>query len=128
MDSDRRRSKFRNRDHIHDNEISVHPSPSHLRTDIRAPHATTPDGLTELPRQLSVRPRKHPDPRRLPRALSSSFPDVSPDIKESQKLGHGGDEEPGPGSAGFIHPLTRSRPKECGSQHRSSSKAEEPFD
>src|SRR5256885_7630632 len=55
-DSDRHRSRFRNRDRIHDNEISFHPSPLRLRTDIADLHATTVDALARSPRVERRRP------------------------------------------------------------------------
>src|ERR1700694_4981532 len=57
MDSDRHHSRFRNRDRIHDSEICVRPSPSHLRMDILDPHATTEDALAPSWRVERKRPR-----------------------------------------------------------------------
>jgi len=44
MSNDRRRSRFRNKGHTHDNEICVRPTSSDLRMGILARHATTEDG------------------------------------------------------------------------------------
>src|SRR5690349_20854061 len=60
MDSDRHHSRSRNRDHIRDNEICVHPSLLRLRRDIAGPRATTTDAFAPLRRLERRRPRRSP--------------------------------------------------------------------